>query len=386
MNDNGADDTIKECIILDALKNEALKLSTADLLANILFYMRKEANKVAIADLLRFSVVYGFDGVMKDILSGKYGDVGDLTVNTILPLDDKPISDSKYSFRGGIRKMYMPAYAIAAILGHKNVVLSALLAQPEGKMDCPVGWQREEEDEVIVHDMHTLPSDVFFWVFQNNMPEMIKCLVNDCGFQFRWISHDRHMPSMLHRLFDAEEYESHPNWTGDVDEEGLMWESSRDRRRMRAASSYSQQMKMLDVLISLGFPFSLFFPIEPPIEREEAQMKDKKLETREEWKAYMRNMDKEERKARDLVYQACSAYNSMQNTEPEMLTIGDFYRKLKSRWDCQESVQTDRLPDFEELDSRWRATRRPQDEDEHHESDSYYDSDDGSSYGEGPFG
>ena len=143
---------------------------------------------------------------------------------------------------------------------------------------------------------------------------------------------------------------------------------------------------MLDVLISLGFPFSLFFPTEPPIEREEKLTKDKKLESRDECKAYMRNMDKEERKARDLVYQACSAYNSIQTSKRETLHIGDFYRKLKSRWDGQESVQVDHLPEFEELDSRWRATRRLQDEDEYHDSDSYYDSDDGSSYGDGPFG
>ena len=145
-------------------------------------------------------------------------------------------------------------------------------------------------------------------------------------------------------------------------------------------------MKMLDLLISLGLPFSLLFPVQPPIKMEEALIKDKKLETREECKAYMRSMDKGERKARELVYEACSAYNSLQSEEPETLTIGDFYRKLKSRWDGQKSVQTDRLPNFEQLDSTWRATRRPQNEDEYHESDSYHDSDDGSSYGDGPFG
>jgi hypothetical protein len=141
---------------------------------------------------------------------------------------------------------------------------------------------------------------------------------------------------------------------------------------------------MLDLLISLGFPFSLFFPVEPPIEREEALIKDKKLKTNQDWKAYMRNMDKKERKARDVVWEACSSYNSMQKREKEKLTLGDYYRKLKSRWDGQESVQIDRLPEFEDLDSRWRATRQSQNDDS--ESDSYYDSDDGSSYGDCPFG
>ncbi|KAL7523038.1 hypothetical protein ACHAXR_000001, partial [Thalassiosira sp. AJA248-18] len=151
------------------------------------------------------------------------------------------------------------------------------------------------------------------------------------------------------------------------------------------------------LLISLGFPFALFFPTEPLIEREEALLKEKK--SRQECKAFMRNMSKEERKARESVYLACCAYNSIQKIESDgdesdvggsespasekTLTLGDFYRELKSRWDGQESVQIDRLSDFEDLDSRWRATRQQNDQ-EDNDSESYYDSDDGSSYGDPP--
>lgn len=164
------------------------------------------------------------------------------------------------------------------------------------------------------------------------------------------------------------------------------WETgSRGRCRLRASAAYKVQMAMLDFLISLGLPYSVLFPTDPGIEREEELRKEKKLETREECKAYMRNMDKDQRKAREVMYQACSAYNSIQESEPETLTIGDFYQKLKSRWEGQESVQTDRLPDFEELDSRWREERMPKEERHDEDSESYYDSDDGSSYGSGPF-
>ena len=106
----------------------------------------------------------------------------------------------------------------------------------------PNGRRSEEDGVEVYHNKHSVPSEVFYWVFNNNMPEIIKTLVNDCGFQFRWIDHERYLPMMIHRLFETEEYESHPRWVGDIDEEDLMYENSRVRRRMRAASAYSEQM------------------------------------------------------------------------------------------------------------------------------------------------
>ena len=98
----------------------------------------------------------------------------------------------------------------------------------------------------------------------------------------------------------------------------------------------------------------------------------------------MRHMSRDERKTREKLYQACCVYNSMQSSEPETLTIGDYYRKLKSRWDGQANTQVDRLAEFEDLDSRWRAAQRQGDGEDGSESDSYRDSDDGSLYGEPP--
>jgi len=114
-------------------------------------------------------------------------------------------------------------------------------------------------------------------------------------------------------------------------------------------------------------------------------MNDKKLETQQEVKAYMRSMSKEERESRERAYQACCGYNTIQESEPETLTLGDYYRKLKARWDGQEE-QTDRLLEFEALDSRWRATQPEQNGggDMDDSSQSYHDSDDGSSYGDPP--
>ena len=354
-------------------------------------YVREEANKTSLKDLLRFSVLYGLDGAMKDILEGRYGKKkSGININTLLHLDDEPLPDESSKDRWdlwGKRKLFFPAWAMAAVLGYTNVVVASL-TKLDGKMDVPTGMQFKQDEEMKTYDNHKLPSDVFTWVcIQKNMPDMIKCLVNDCGFQFRWIDHRDHIPMIIQRLFDESEYESHPKWMGDYDEEDLFYAGgSRGRCRLRASAAYKVQMSMLDVLISSGLPYSVLFPTDPGIEKEEELRKEKKLETREECKAYMRNMDKDQRKAREVMYQACSAYNSIQESEPETLTMGDFYQKLKSRWDEQESVQTDRLPDFEELDSRWREERMPEEERHEDDSESYYDSDDGSSYGSGPFG
>ena len=235
------DKEVTEGIIVKALEEEVSDLPTVNLLTNVLHYFRNKANKTDIDDLFRFAVVYGLDGVMKDVLNGSYGEIGDLDINCILPLDDNPIIHDGYSM-GGVQKLYMPAYGLGAILGHANIVKSTI-SQLGGKMDCPIGYQMDEEDGVeVYHNKHSVPSEVFYWVFNNNMPEIIKTLVNDCGFQFRWIDHERYLPMMIHRLFETEEYESHPRWVGDIDEEDLMYENSRVRCRMRAASAYSEQM------------------------------------------------------------------------------------------------------------------------------------------------
>ncbi len=142
-------------------------------------------------------------------------------------------------------------------------------------------------------------------------------------------------------------------------------------------------MEMLDLLISLGFPYELFFPTEPPIEREKKLLEEKKLETRQQRREYEKSLSKEERKAMEDACRACSAYNSIQMTEPEMLTLEDFVSKLKSRWEKgQESVQVQvaRLNEFEALDSRWRKAQRQQngDEEVNESDDESYGS--GSSY------
>ena len=96
---------------------------------------------------------------MKDILKGCYGDVGDLSVNTLLPLDDEPIPENGFSILYGGRKVFMPSYAISAILGHTNITTAAL-ANPEGNLDVAWGIQFKKEEGVKVADDHQ-PHSVF---------------------------------------------------------------------------------------------------------------------------------------------------------------------------------------------------------------------------------
>ena len=242
---------IKEAVVHRLIRDEASKLPTIALLGNILNYVQNEASKVSTSDLLRFAVLYGLDGVMTDILHGRYGDANELTINTLIPLDDSPEEDEEDStsrFFDLGWKMFAPAWAIGAILGYENIVTTAL-AQPGGTLDSSYGSMKRGDEQVQEHTGHALPSNIFLWVFMKNMPDMIKCLVNECGFQFRWIDHESHLPMIFSRIFDSSPYESFPKWTGSLDGDELMWESSRERCYMRSSAAYKEQMKMLGMCI-----------------------------------------------------------------------------------------------------------------------------------------
>jgi hypothetical protein len=255
-----------------------------------------------IADFLRFSVMYGLDGVMKDILHGKYGEVGnEVTIDSTLQLDDKPFIDTP-SFNQV--KLFYPPYAMGAILGHENIVVAAL-NELGAKWDVQVGGKTNNDEESIRYSRHILPSDVFLWAFNMNSQTMIKCLVK-CGFQFRWIHHKHHMPVILKRIFEISLSETSPKWT-DIDEEELIFENSIHRRYSRA--TYKLQMKMLDLLINLGLPFELLYPVEPPIERDVQFFKEVERHTSDQIRAHLTSFSKEEQLAMKRAGQACTGYS-----------------------------------------------------------------------------
>jgi hypothetical protein len=309
--------------------------------------------------------MYGLDGVMKDILQSSYGTVhDDLNIDTMLSLSDEPL-DSIYGIE---MNWWMPALHFGAILGHSNIVLTAF-HDMRGKIDAPFGVEVVRGD--ITARPYLSPSVTLQWVILKNRKEVLKTLVNDCGFQFRWIERrsadEQIFHSFVKRIFDLSQYESDPRWKGDIDASDYAYEGSRVRCQMRAAASFKEQMKMLDFLVDLGFPFELLFPIEPRIEDN--------LQTVEQRRDFMRNLTKKERAALESINMMASCYNSVQRstanqsesdedeTNPSasayeaMLTLSDYYKMLKSKWEGKES-QVARMPEYESLDWTWREEKR----------------------------
>ena len=367
-----------ERIVLETLSMEVSFLSIDVLMFNILKYIRDlvKVNEMQdITKLLRFSVLYGLDGVMKDILRGRYGHVGDFsTVNSFLiVLDDTPIVDTSGDDLLSIRKrLYWPLYAVGALVGHKNIVTVAL-KELGGIYDAPSchDFSHRLEEGLKIDGDHTLPSELFHWVLHKNMPDMVECLVKECGFQFRWIDHKKYiLKSMFKTLFLVSDF-PRPPWDGDIDEEeDMFFLSSGQIRKARAKASYKSKMKMLDLLISLGFPFELFFPTEPLFEKEELVRKNGKLqENTQEWLEYFNSLTKDQRKAIIRIDSARGSYNRSHSYK-DALTSSEFYKKLKTRWEeGQETSQISKLDEYEALDSRWRKWRRRQDGEESESDD-----------------
>ena len=374
LHDKGADVPAEEHLIWEAFKDETTKLPLCDLLLNILSYVRNKSNECEDrVDILRFAVLYGLDGVMRDLIKGGYGDLNDdLTIDTLLELSDEPADPEDWF--GIHRKWYMTPLYLGAILGYSNIVVTAC-KELRAKIDAPLGMINQT-GEFATHDHYSVTA-VMQWVILNNMKGMLKTLVEDLGFQFRWFFHANCHRVVCKRLFDLSEYESNPRWKGGVTEEDYAFESSRVRRGMRSASAYKEQMKMFDYLIDLGLPFELLFPTEVPIDDLERLQKAKKLETRKQNREYMKSLSRNEREAIDLSSAMASSYNSLKNSEAEMLTLCDYYRMLKKKWEGKES-QIARLDEFEALDPTWRAERKRQEEGGEEEK-----SDDESSYGSG---
>ena len=130
------------------------------------------------------------------------------------------------------------------------------------------------------------------------------------------------------------------------------------------------KMKQLDLLRILGFPFELFFPVDPTCEEQEKLLNEGKIKTSDDQREYGKHLTKHQRRANERLYNACSSYNSIQSTEAERLTASDFYKKLKTRWEeGQETAQISKLDEYEALDSRWRKWKRRQDGEESESDD-----------------
>ena len=112
----------EEDLILKTLKNDVTKLPMNELLFNILSYVRSKSKECDPDELLRFAVMYGLDGVMKDVVNGAYGlwrYVDGLNIDMPLPFSTV---GSPYGMEVDI-----PAMFFGAMLGYSNIVSLQLI-------------------------------------------------------------------------------------------------------------------------------------------------------------------------------------------------------------------------------------------------------------------
>jgi len=322
-------------------------LSVLELTRNVLRYLRQESARLPDAtNMLRFCALYGLSGAIDDILSGKYGHVDTLTIDSLLPFKEHDAKTGDFSFLM-FDEMFMPAWAFGSALGYRNVVrhcIRALGAKTDMHLACRMkkSGERKERD--------SLPGLMLHWAISRNQPEMLKCLVSECGFHFRWIADN------LEEIFQLVFHVNHSS-----DEYGV-WRSRKYTEehwgdsRFRARCCYKEKQKMLQIIIELGMPFELFIP-QLNVEFEKKALKDatdRGLDEADEamLKDYVESLTRLERKAQRPLYDAANEFLILQKRGTS-LSLVEFYEKIVDMWKDQPTVQKSRLSDFEKLDPRW---------------------------------
>lgn len=348
----------------NALVDESTKLPVLELMRNILRYLREEAGRLPDAtNLLRFCALYGLSGAIDNALSGKYGPVDGLTIDSLLPFKEHDAPKEKdlpfrFSFTSifSYEDMFMPAWAFGAALGYRNVVCHSI--QTLGaKTDTNLFWKMKATGEM--QEMDSLPGLMLEWAIQTNQPEMVRCLVAECGFQFRWISNklEEYFDLLFHVDRMGDEFGVWRSRNYNPDEHMFDRQS---QRAYRARCCYEEKQHMLQTMIEVGLPRDLFIPqINVEVEKRIIQfMDDEGLvhgAKRSALKQFVDSLSDLESKARGHLFHAAAAYNSFQDEDEgdETLTLIDYYEKILGMWKNQPTVQEDRLSEFEKLDPRW---------------------------------
>jgi len=214
----------------------------------------------------------------------------------------------------------------------------------------------------------SLSSLMLYWAIKSNQPEMVRCLVADCGFQFRWISDS--MDDLFELLFHIDATNDEFGvWRSRNYNPGEHMFDRRGQRAYRARSCYSEKQTMLRTMIEAGLPCHLLVPqINVEVERRIIKfMDDRDLKhgaDRSELQTFFDSLSEVESKAREHLYHASAAYNSFQDEDEEdaTSTLIDYYEKIVGMWKNQPTVQETRLPEFEKLDPRWEEYEEKGDE------------------------
>lgn len=303
-------------------------------------------------DLFRFCVMYGLSNAAHNVLMDKYGNTGNLTVNSPLLV---PKEEEERTFFGGFDS-FLPALGFATVFGHKHVI-KKLVQELGADLQQPIGYKQKDKDFQLAEN-DRIGARSLVWAILTKQPEMVKELV-DCGVQFRWLNTNE-LSTIFNKLF-------HVNCDGD--EYGPLWLpqsydcekyfSMSDIRRYRAKCCYKEKEKMIMSIINAGCPRNLFLPtIDTTITKifdEEAKEKNMDEPERKKLRKVMDlQMTRREKKAREFIYGAACSFNYITKRDKQK-SFEEFYDYCVNLWkDHQEMSQDVLLADFENADPRWR--------------------------------
>lgn len=352
----------------------------AGVLANVLRFLRDQADGGASASvILGFCAQYGLNGPIAAVLQGRYGKYGgawniNLVHEALKIQNDEKGNDSDDSDRYGLRMegvLKLAPYVTAAILGHTNVV-NAILKDLGGGVDaqCILEMPHKAFPE-------NTASFLLTWAILSNQPAMVRCLVAENGFQFRWMEEDD-LFDVWRKLHETSPYEE-KRWMPQAEDPYSMV-GMRELRGNRSRKAFIEKDKMFKLLIELGLPKDLLFPEGADFTLDEEFSGKKKVEKTEvaRYEKWEELLPMTAKFARSLVFQACMTYNSVQpldateddyypDDEDEYgessqqskkvddltLHVHEYYQNLLEYFDKQESKQPARLPDYEVKDPRW---------------------------------
>jgi len=357
----------------DALRRDAAALSLVDLARNVRRYLLEVVAPQGPVRLLRFCAIYGLSGALNEVLYGKYGDIGSLTIDSLLPVHDDDMteegveviySDEADAEQRGERTLHLPVYAIAAVLGHVNVVRQAV-QKWKADIHVPLCYSLPRTTTATtttslqVLEPH-LSGAVLWWCIKTNQLEMVRCLVQDCNFQFRWLSQEQ-LRDLYHCLFHigAPLADELGVWRARSYEHDRHREEDEDQRYYRSQCCFGEKQIMLRLLIELGLPWELFVP-QINVAAEEKLMRDMQAQNLTNAPPDMvrdlaRASGRLAFKARRELALACVEVNYYRDRLDGLTMVAFFNDFLKNgMWKDQPVVQETILPQYEEWDPRWK--------------------------------
>ena len=362
-----------------ALKT-ANTLPTMVLLRNIIrWWCEEKSSRISgdVAPLVVTAVRYGISGVVSDVLAGCYSTMHDATevCEITIIIHGRYTHDANaFIVTEGTYKCIVPPFVLGAMYGNKNIVKQSLLevaaffkkTKDLGSLnDVPfhLNFLRRIPDSkgsdnptwiAAIHDCShfdlfcklfgNLAGFALFWSIVQNLPEMVKCLVQECKFQFRWLTYQQRETifDLLHGCSMDTYYNQdlENQWRGNV-QGGGFFSGRHEKIRFKRTRSYEEKQRMLKLLIELGIPKNLdgFVPVVDFTPDLKLQSDGKNMS-----EAMAINLDQSmsdmERSERMRVHAACITFNGLQSNDEKTLYLHDFLKlRVYPLWEEREKEE-----------------------------------------------